>query len=97
MESLVRPGRVPSSAGGRLRIGKDRAPSPTLMKAATGSVAAGVGRVLLSVYQEGGLLIALDWPEAVQLPGATTLGAAGSTELVEQTGAAIGRQLRAVA
>ncbi|MEV6676296.1 glycoside hydrolase family 3 N-terminal domain-containing protein [Streptomyces erythrochromogenes] len=96
VESLVRPGRVPSGAGGWLRIGKDLAHSPALMKAATGSVAAGAGRVLLSVNQEGGRLSALDWPEAVQLPGAAALGAAGSPELAEQAGAAIGGQLRAV-
>ncbi|MEU3402912.1 glycoside hydrolase family 3 N-terminal domain-containing protein [Streptomyces sp. NPDC006670] len=96
VESLVRPGRMPSGAGGWLRIGKDRAHNPFLMKAATDSVTAAVDRVLLSVNQEGGRLSALDWPEAVQLPGASALGSAGSPELAEQAGSAIGGQLRAV-
>ncbi|MGW1641491.1 glycoside hydrolase family 3 N-terminal domain-containing protein [Streptomyces lavendulae] len=52
--------------------------------------------LLLSVNQEGGRLNALDWPDTVQLPGNAALGLAGSAELAELAGAAIGRQLRAV-
>lgn len=94
-ELLVRPGPAPEGAGW-LRIGKDQAHSPAQMRAATGRVAQGAGRVLVSVNQEGGRLNALDWPEAVQLPGPAALGAAGSEELAEQAGAVTGGQLRAV-
>ncbi|MFE7805882.1 glycoside hydrolase family 3 N-terminal domain-containing protein [Streptomyces sp. NPDC057430] len=94
-ELLVRPGPAPEGLGW-LRIGKDQANSPARMQAATGRVAAGAGRALVSVNQEGGRLNALDWPEAVQLPGPTALGAAGSVELAEQAGAVTGGQLRAV-
>jgi beta-N-acetylhexosaminidase len=108
IDLLVRPGRqslAPGAAETRLReetgagsgrIGKDTVTSVaglrSVTRAASGEVLAAL---LVSVNQEGGRLNAVDWPDAVQLPGAMALGAAGCENLAGQAGAAIGGQLRA--
>jgi beta-N-acetylhexosaminidase len=109
IDLLVRPGRqslAPGAAEARLqeetgtgsgRIGKDTVTSVAVLRSVTRAASRQVSPALLvSVNQEGGRLNAVDWPEAVQLPGAMALGAAGDEALAGQAGAAIGRQLRAV-
>jgi beta-N-acetylhexosaminidase len=104
---LVRPGRqslAPGTAESRLlgetgagsgRIGKDTVASVAVLRTVTQAASRKASPALLvSVNQEGGRLNAVDWPEAVQLPGAMALGAAGDEALARQAGTAIGRQLR---
>jgi beta-N-acetylhexosaminidase len=108
IDLLVRPGRqslTPGAAETRLReetgtgsgrIGKDTITSVAGLRSATRAASRQASPALLvSVNQEGGRLNAVDWPEAVQLPGAMALGAAGGEALAGQAGAAIGGQLRA--
>lgn len=105
---LVRPGSqslAPGAAEARLReetgtgsgrIGKDTVTSVAVLRSVTRAASRKASPALLvSVNQEGGRLNAVDWPEAVQLPGAMALGAAGDEALAGHAGAAIGRQLRA--
>ncbi|MFI6883726.1 glycoside hydrolase family 3 protein [Streptosporangium canum] len=80
------------------RIGKDEVTGAQQLRRLTqaASRAPQALPLLISVNQEGGRLNALDWPHVVQMPGSQALGAAADSELAEQTGAALGGQLRAV-
>jgi beta-N-acetylhexosaminidase len=108
IDLLVRPGRQSlardgaeallrgETGAGSGRIGKDTAASAAGLRSVTLAASSrAFPALLLSVNQEGGRLNAIDWPDAVQLPGSMALGAAGDEALAGRAGAAIGGQLKA--